>query len=70
MVLSEKTFKFPKNNKNHDSNSKKVVLICQKPIQNGSYFHVFPIPTQPIFFAKNHRLSPKFLGSYKIKMSV
>ena len=41
MVLSEKTLKFPKNNKNHDSNTKKVVLICQKPIKNGSYFHVF-----------------------------
>ena len=41
MVLSEKTLKFPKNNKNHDSNSEKVVLIRQKPIKNGSYFRVF-----------------------------
>ena len=60
MVLSEKTLKFPKINKNHDSNTKKVVLICQKPIKNGSYFHIFPIPTlQKLYFAKNHQLSPQ-----------
>jgi hypothetical protein len=37
----------------------KVVLIRQKPIKNGSYFHVFPIPTQAKNFAKKHQLSPK-----------
>ena len=60
MVLSEKTLKFPKNNKNHDSNSKKVVLICEKPIKNGSYFHDFSYTNSTKnIFAKNHRLSPK-----------
>ena len=37
----ENTLEFPKNNKNHNFNSKKVVLIGQKPIIIGSYFHVF-----------------------------